>query len=691
MQHTLAVFALGRRASVEMANQIKQFFSNHSVLVSAYCLDDLRQSTHAPVKADLAIISCDPVESVLAPYIDATTPTIVARRTLSLKAIDQLLELPAGSKALLVTKNTIGITEFMQTIQEMGISHIAIHSFLTHDYQTCSAVTTVLLADEPEQIPPWTLRTIDLGVREIELSSLIEMAKRLNHHLDVNTPLSTNYIQEIVSRSKRFMQTLKAVDYLNQQLAVVLSNIQDRVIAVDADCTIRLLNSAALDLIDTASGQAAGKPLLAVIPALEKVIRPDHSFSPAGNPLAIGARTFDVSVKTQRDKANNITGSIIFFRDVTEELKPDKEVRHNLRTRGHVAKYTFTDIIGEAPAIQAAVAGARKLAASDLNILIYGENGTGKELFAQAIHSASPRAAGPFVAANCAALPPSLLESELFGYEDGAFTGAKKGGKPGLIEQADGGTFFLDEIGDLPPEAQSRLLRVLQEKELMRVSSTRVIAVDIRVIGATNKNLYHLIGQGQFREDLFYRLFVAPLHIPPLRERGDDIALLLRHFMRAYRVDERFADARLIARLQQHAWPGNVRELQTLVQYAATLCADKDEFLQAIVSKSNFFRQPDPTLPINLAPDELPLYLDILSLFAAAKAQKLGLGRGNLGQQLRFRRGQPLNEQTIRNKMTKLKAAGFLSSGHGRQGTAITAAGEQFLATMGSAGQTRPR
>ena len=206
-------------------------------------------------------------------------------------------------------------------------------------------------------------------------------------------------------------------------------------------------------------------------------------------------------------------------------------VRTNLMKRGHTSKYDFSNIIGKSKKITETKEIARKLARSNSTLLLIGESGTGKELFAHAIHKASNKQHGPFVAVNFAALPENLLESELFGYEEGAFTGARKGGHAGLFEQAHKGTIFLDEIGDASMKIQARLLRVLQEKEVLRIGGTKIIPIDVRIIAATNKNLEDLVSAGKFREDLFYRLKVLPIRIPPLRERKEDIPLLIEKML----------------------------------------------------------------------------------------------------------------------------------------------------------------
>ncbi|GAV23897.1 sigma-54 interaction domain-containing protein [Carboxydothermus pertinax] len=218
----------------------------------------------------------------------------------------------------------------------------------------------------------------------------------------------------------------------------------------------------------------------------------------------------------------------------------------------------------------------RQIAVTDNTVLLQGESGTGKELFARYIHYLSPRKEQPFIAINCAAIPENLLESELFGYEDGSFTGARRGGKPGKFELANGGTIFLDEIGDMPTQLQAKLLRVLEERRVERIGATVSYPVDIRIIAATNKNLKELIDAKQFREDLFFRLNVFPVHIPPLRERRDDIPLLLDFYLKNICLEQdkpfKIFNPEAIQLLKDYNWPGNVRELKNVVAYAVSLC-----------------------------------------------------------------------------------------------------------------------
>ena len=246
-----------------------------------------------------------------------------------------------------------------------------------------------------------------------------------------------------------------------------------------------------------------------------------------------------------------------------------------VRTAGSKAIYRFSDILGESDVIVNAVQLARVAAQSDITTLLLGESGTGKELFAHAIHNGSARKSGPFVVVNCGALPRDLVQSELFGYEAGAFTGAAKNGKPGKFELADGGTIFLDEIGEMPMEAQTNLLRLIQNKEVARVGGTTTKSVDVRIVAATNRNLSEAVARGTFLSDLFYRLIVLVINIPALRSRSSDIAALAAHFLRKYasalnRPITGFAPEALQA-LRHYSWPGNIRELENIIERAVNV------------------------------------------------------------------------------------------------------------------------
>ena len=263
-------------------------------------------------------------------------------------------------------------------------------------------------------------------------------------------------------------------------------------------------------------------------------------------------------------------GTLITTSPASRILQEERQLRKGLVRRGLTAKYTFRDITAVSPIMRSTVEIGKKFSRASSNVLITGETGTGKELFAHSIHASSDRMDQPFVAVNCATLPENLLESELFGYEPGAFSGAAREGRTGLFEQAHHGTIFLDEIGEIPVSLQAKLLRVLQEREVRRVGSTTVIPIDVRVIAATNVDIYQQVAQGRFRSDLLYRLNALEIHIPPLRERPEDILPLVENHLRALAAEMGTAQPVLTAEarrlLRQYPWPGNVRELRNICE-----------------------------------------------------------------------------------------------------------------------------
>ncbi len=283
-------------------------------------------------------------------------------------------------------------------------------------------------------------------------------------------------------------------------------------------------------------------------------------------------------------------GYIISFKKTASIHKAEQVIRQ-AHQKGFVAKYSFYNIISESPVMKHCIEQAIECAQFDSSVLITGETGTGKELIAQSIHNASSRRNQPFVSINCSALPANLLESELFGYVDGAFTGAKKSGKYGMFELADSGTLFLDEIGDMPVELQSRILRVLQEKELMRIGGDKIIPVNVRLICATNRNLLQCVENGTFRADLYYRINVLRMMLPPLRERKADILPLFEYHLQLlcakYKKNVKLVDKEACDALTQYAWPGNIRELMNAAERAVVLCKEGEitaDFLNEVLA-----------------------------------------------------------------------------------------------------------
>jgi len=360
---------------------------------------------------------------------------------------------------------------------------------------------------------------------------------------------------------------------LKSMLQAIIHSSDEAISVVDANGNGLLFNPAYTRLTGLSPEDVIGKPATVDMWEGESMhMQVLQTKKPVrGVPMKLGPKRKDVVVNVAPVMVDGVLkGSVGVIHDISEFKRLTEELEKARRIiRTLEAKYTFSDIIGFSDPMQAAIEQAQKAALTPATVLLRGESGTGKELFAHAIHNASDRKYKQFIRVNCAAISETLLESELFGYEEGAFTGARRGGKRGLFEEASGGTIFLDEIGELSMSMQVKLLRVLQEREVVRVGGTKAVEIDVRVIAATHVNLESAIQAGRFREDLYYRLHVVPIHIPPLRQRKEDIEALAMHLLRKFNQEygrnvEEIAPETL-AILRDYHWPGNVRELENVL------------------------------------------------------------------------------------------------------------------------------
>ncbi|MED4751171.1 sigma 54-interacting transcriptional regulator [Brevibacillus choshinensis] len=360
---------------------------------------------------------------------------------------------------------------------------------------------------------------------------------------------------------------------LQSMLQAIIDSSDEAISVVDKNGNGLLINPAYTRLTGLSPDDIIGKPATVDISEGESMhMQVLKTKKPVrGVPMKLGHKRKDVVVNVAPVMVDGeLKGSVGVIHDVSEFKRLTEELEKARRIiRTLEAKYSFADIIGYSEPMRAAIEQAQKAALTPATVLLRGESGTGKELFAHAIHNASERKYKQFIRVNCAAISESLLESELFGYEEGAFTGARRGGKRGLFEEASGGTIFLDEIGELSMSMQVMLLRVLQEREVVRVGGTKPIAIDVRVITATHVNLESAISAGKFREDLYYRLHVVPIQIPPLRQRLEDIKPLSMHLLRKYNLEYgrnvEEIDEQALQLLLSYHWPGNVRELENVL------------------------------------------------------------------------------------------------------------------------------
>jgi PAS domain S-box-containing protein len=422
---------------------------------------------------------------------------------------------------------------------------------------------------------PWTCSGAPIFDNDNRMIGILEMSGPVEKtHLHTLGMVVASV--EAIQQQLRVQQKNRELTLLNNRLNNIFLTVSDGVAVVDARGAITQVNPVAEKILAKTAEYINDSPIRDYF----------ERYTPVREMLATGKTFTDLEVivkagagvanclasgKPIRDDQGNITGGVIF-------INPINKIKNLInRFSGAHATFTFEDIIGNSKFVRKSIELSSLAAGNDSNVLLSGESGTGKEMFAQAIHNKSTRRNGPFVAMNCGAIPRDLIGSELFGYVEGAFTGAYKGGRPGKFELASGGTLFLDEIGDMPLEQQVSLLRVLQDKTITRIGGDNAVVVDVRIICATNKNLQQEVARGNFRQDLYYRLNVISINLPPLREHREDIPLMFDVFIEKVccklGVDIPQAPPEVIGRLQQYDWPGNVRELQNVVERMVNIAA----------------------------------------------------------------------------------------------------------------------
>lgn len=448
------------------------------------------------------------------------------------------------------------------------------HFIAAYHRWTCSAapvhdedghiIGTVNLTGNRDMVHPHTLGLVVAAVAAIEN----QLKNKLNEHRLKESVLFINTIMDSLSLA---------------------------VIAINEEGKISSANKMAHKLLKYPNDHLPGMHISAILPNWQKLIATVSSQrilldEDTSLDTTSGKESFSLNAYPITLPNGYVDGMVVSFREMKRVYKIVNKYT------GMSARYTFEDLIGESDEIKRITEYARAVANSPSTVLITGESGTGKEVIAQSMHNFSFRAENGFVALNCGAISPSLIESELFGYDEGSFTGAHKGGRPGKFELAHGGTLFLDEIGEMPTDMQVKLLRAIQEGAITRVGGSKDVRVDVRIIAATNKNLKEEIEKGNFRSDLFYRLSVIPIHIPALRDRREDIPLLIRYFLELKSVRLQKAapliPKQLFIELTHYDWPGNIRELENYIEKFVNLGGDLSFDTEAFTAQKSYTEQP---------------------------------------------------------------------------------------------------
>lgn len=548
-------------------------------------------------------------------------------------------ELIATSKTFLETRGNEVNETFVKRVYRQGVAVIANpgqHEFCVGcKYEGCCPETAEVL------------RVIEHDGKRYGVILLAAYTSRQKEKLLDNTGELLEFISEmtnLIYNEILLQKSLETEKLMKRQLETTMEFVDTGIITVNQKGRVRQINSKAKSLTGTKAHNNKGVLLHHLLPRTlvnqlliegKKITRCEVDTGPSlevhcllsANPIAVDGK---------------IMGAVLRLADFREVVSTVYQFS------GQHIDTTLDDILGKSDPISIAKEQAAKVAKNDSTILILGESGTGKELFARAIHTISLRKERPFIAINCAAIPEALLESELFGYDDGAFTGSKKGGKPGKFEMAAGGTLFLDEIGDMPLHMQAKILRVLQEGLVERIGGLRAKKVDVRIIAATHRDLRQLVQDGTFREDLFYRLNVVPIPVPPLRKRKNDISVLLAYFLKKYNAKMKrslsgFSQKALESLLAYH-WPGNVRELQNTVEYAVNIEPDSiigSESLPSHIQRHSAPKRLHKPLPDKVREYELLLINEAMEQFDNSvegkkqTAKKLGISLPTLYRKIK--------------------------------------------------------
>lgn len=644
-----------------------------------------------PLEADVVMCS-GPFLLTRTREIYPVRPVIAPKRIITGYNLEKVLMLPRATRVLLVNHPRTATMETIDSLKDLGISHLKYVPYWKGARLDLSTVTMAISPGMSHLCPKEVPRLIDIGPRIISIHSFLELLLALNLDLSYLENFATYYHNFLMESSRKLASVLEQSELLRKYQEVILNQFEDGLISVNDQGRIDLVNNAIARLVGTDRSTILAQRMDQFLQSFKhKASLIDESRS--------GSRSSSISERDGKQVLiqkipivhEERVRHIYTFREIARMQRLEKDVRVRLAQKGHVTKYGFSDIWTISPVITELKEKAQDFATTEKNLLITGESGTGKELFAHAIHRSSPRRDGPFVAVNFAGIPDSLIESELFGYDPGAFTGARKGGKMGLFEEAHGGTIFLDEIGDAPLSVQARLLRVLQEQEIMRVGSSRIIPIDVRILAGTNANLHQAMEENRFRKDLYYRLGTLPLEIPPLREHSEDILYILQRYLEdRYGLRKPFSESAKRC-LLQYRWPGNVRELLNLAEY---LCISS-RGAELVVLEHLPRRLADTVAQqANGSPARLPDsheailgqlrqssadFAAIASLLEILRTRNRQVnGRASLMKAMEQQQ-QVVTEGRMKRHLRLLKEAGLVHIGTTKQGTLLTQKGGEFL------------
>ncbi|CEP50620.1 sigma-54 dependent transcriptional regulator [[Clostridium] sordellii] len=555
----IIIISLGKETGKSLKIQLESILEKN-IIIYYFSIDDKNIYLS---DSDLIVFSSADVANLFFSKNNILKKYIIVKRVIQHELLDKLFTLKKGTNVLLVndTKHTCEIA--IKQLIAHGVDHLIYHPYYP-GIDSYEIQRIAITPGEEEFVPTEVSEIINIGTREIDIVSIMEIIMYLDDLEIYQDLLSSYFYRKIVTQYKKYVNISNKSIKLTRILKDIIDNSEEGIIYVNTKNEVLVYNKISMKILGF-SEDITGKNIYDMFPNINNEL------------TLINDNEIFISNKKIYSK-NELMGYTIILETSSIIDKLDEERRRKKKQNVNSARYTFEDMIGNNQRVLKMINLSKKISKSNSTVLIQGESGTGKEILAQAIHNESTRKNNKFIAINFSALSENLLESELFGYEEGAFTGAKKGGKIGLFKKAHKGTIFLDEIGDAPYHFQTRLLRVLQEREITPVGSCDPIPIDVRVIAATNKDLLEEVKANRFREDLFYRINVMPLYTISLRDRKDDIELLIKYYLRKHKVFtpiNKFLDEKVIDYLKEYNWPGNIRELVNIVEFLVNIKEDK--------------------------------------------------------------------------------------------------------------------
>ena len=673
MKKKIIIIAIDEKMAEGYKKDIDNFFE-YTIEVEAMSIE--KYELEKEIITDLILISSYSIFRLVKQYAPADCEIIIINKTLSKKGYEKIKNLPEGTNALLVNIGPYTTAETILLLYNIARKDIELYPYYP-GIKEYPKLELAITPGETEIIPESAKNIIDIGNRVADVSTILNIISNLKLDKEKYKQKILDYNSKTIPSNYTISNIVTENFIMENQIDTLFENLNEGIITYDQYGIIKDNNSNASRLIDIDAQNLTGEKIKDIIP-----IKENELFLSDAKERVLKIRGNDIIVAIVPAKNVGLNdGGIIILKKFSDVEKKMHEHRKTVIGKGHKTKYTLNDIIGSSPEIKKCKQTAIRMAKSESAVLITGESGTGKELFAHIIHNNSNRKDNQFVAVNCSSFPENLLESELFGYEDGAFTGSKKGGKPGLFEIAHGGSLFLDEIGEMPMHLQNRLLRVLQEHEVMRIGGDNVINIDVRIITATNIDIENRIKNGKFRKDLYYRLNVLPLIIPPLRERKDDIFEILEYYKKKYKGKFTLSNE-VKCLFKDYIWEGNVRQLKNYIEYFANLdkLTIETEDIPMNIIQHDFIAASciDNYIENDKIITNEEIHLIILKILYKYHKQKKKIGRKQMSIELE-KYNIYISEQEVRHYFKLLEQYNNVCIGIGRGGTQITKNGIETL------------